>query len=209
MENSTFELPPVKGIEGVMAEVKAWGLKTCRERLIGVRGTGERVFDVLGEEDRVDLPQEWIGKGQGVWLVHCHPSIPTELSIPDFECVVSLEAAGNVAVACDDETVSWSRGPNLAKATSWAFESGTSLDRLFTNLALRAWDERATSILRTYCFDVWGKEKCLRFDETSEVFNKEFVVMAHEGNKLLLRKGMLKDYHVRLGNRAKGLLQLV
>src|SRR5574337_344941 len=93
-----------------MEDVREFGLKTGREKVIGLRPDGSRAFEVEGSNHEVECPEEFVGKGQDIFIVHCHPGMPTPLSLNDLECIWGLQGAGNMAVACDDETVSWSSG---------------------------------------------------------------------------------------------------
>lgn len=176
-----IELPRYRGIEEAIADVRAYGTKTGCEKLIGLRKDGTRAFEAEGTEHCVALPLQWTGHCQGVFLVHCHPSMPTELSMPDIDCYTNNGAAGNLAVCCQDGSISWTDDQRGPKDPMFPFISYITLSGVANGLGAEPGKNPE---------DDW-----------------KWVMLAHEGNKRLKSMGYLSNYHVWLGDVARECLR--
>jgi proteasome lid subunit RPN8/RPN11 len=188
-----FELPKgYKGLEEVMHDVRATAADKGIERCIGLVPDGHRVFDVLGEDARVQCP-DWATGTPGLFIVHGHPSNPCELSQADMECIHGLDAVGNMAVCSSDETVSWSHGLYLDHITTLPEFLQTVLIRDFMHTT------------EGYVLKRMGAKEG-EGNATWPMDDERWVALAHFNNKLCLERGFFRDYQVRLGDKAQAII---
>lgn len=196
MNDQEFYLPKFKNIERAIDDVRNFGIKTGREKVIGLHVDGHRLWDNEGDDQRVECPREFDGKCSEVLVIHCHPGLPTELSNGDIAVIETMGAWGNLAAACDDETISWSRGFRVKNELlqEWVFFPEFEHIQKVT-LHVMATLER---IKNQEEYDNW-------FKSWSDKDNR-YVALQHATNAVALHNNLYSEYHVRLGDRAKNIL---
>jgi proteasome lid subunit RPN8/RPN11 len=189
MDGNEFVLPGFRGVERAIDEVKEFGLRTGREKLITLDREGGRRYTIEGDEHSVVLPPKATGTCQGLLIVHGHPGMPTELSSIDMECVWGTKAWGNLAASCVDETVSWARGINR----DWTG------DFISLFLGQYMYESKSQKVKEKLGLD--------RLCGDQEPSTSDYVRYVHLLNKELVACRFYVDYHVRLGEVAKGMLE--
>jgi|ERR1700674_163616 len=198
--DTAFELPPFEGIHEAIADVRAYGIKEGKEKLIALRRNGTRVFEVNGTNQRVDGPESYCGKLQDVLLVHCHPGLTTELSDADFTCIMGYDAWGNLAACCDDDTISWSQGFKAPRdGFMLEFMILPAVHQLSQEIVSEVAQREDPTITTDKAFQQW-------LNTWKDKNDERYVVLAHKMNAYLARVGALKDYHVQLGPKARAIL---
>lgn len=168
------------GMVAAMEDVREFGRKTRREKVIGVRPDGTRAFEVEGSDHAVECPHDLAGKEKDIFIVHCHPGDPTPLSYADLTCIWGMSAAGNMAVACDDDTVSWSHG--LTHFDAWG-------DFILTELTQKC--------IKSYFSNL---------SDTLADNDDRWVPVGDKFLCILVKGGVLKDLYVHYGEKAKAAL---
>jgi hypothetical protein len=200
--STQFELPPFKGIADAIADVREYGARTKHEKLIGLRQNGTQAFVSEGDGHMVEIPEKWRLKCNDVLLVHCHPTMPTELSDADIKCIVGARAWGNLAACCEDDTISWTQG--LAdRLVSDPFTFILCVDPMLNDLSKHCIIHIAKKEGKDYGKDA---EKWEQYANSWTENDDRYIKLAHLFNEILAHKGILKDYHLRLGDRAKAIL---
>lgn len=184
-----FILPAYKGIEKVMQDVKVFARDKGIEKAIGLLPDGTRAFEVVGDAQGVNLPDQFYGK-RGLFVVHGHPSIPTELSEADIKVITGMGIAGNMAVAASDDTVSWShgidaRGMNVHSALFHAM-TGAFMGKVQSKI-FKAVDPEIDRRVRLSNGEVWPD------------LDERWVVGAYLVNREYVKSGFLRDYFVKRG----------
>jgi hypothetical protein len=186
---SDFILPPWRGIEEAMQDVKTFARDASREKVIGLTKGGVRLFEVEGEALQAEMPADHVGR-RDMFIIHGHPMLPAELSDGDLKSITGMRAAGNMAVCSVDDTVSWSSGINLGNIArlpeplqvglveSFIAQSVQWVSRFIDNGSMKDWDK----------------------------LDERYVPLAHWCNQLYLREGFVKDYHLQSGEVEKAML---
>lgn len=87
-------LPAFPGLEDALADVRAYGLRTGREKLLALNPDGTIRYEYFGNENQVAVtPGDDL---RGTFIVHDHP-IAAELSFPDLMLATAHRAAGIAA----------------------------------------------------------------------------------------------------------------
>lgn len=165
-----FQLPDIPGIEGVIEGLKLHSMRTRRERLVALDYDGH-VVDVSNG----DAAEVYATEGmRGMFLCHNHPHdlYAFELSSLDLRVCQNFDCTGVLAV-CDDGTISWTSG------LTWKADYEK----------LQEVDLRLCSRLQSsgYAKDLLSRTEM------------EWCYWAHCYNDELLKEGLLKDYHLKLG----------
>jgi hypothetical protein len=191
-----IELPKYRGIEEAMQDVKTFAHAKGLEKAIGLLPDGRRCFEKEGDATGVNLPDEF-RLVKDLFVIHGHPKMPTELSGADITVISAMGVAGNMAVSGEDETVSWSTGIDMKDMNP---RSGLAhmMVSAFMNKVQTAAFRKIDPLIDTRINKANGEP----WDDDDE----RWVVVAHLVNKVYVKSGFLRDYHVQQGELALKIL---
>lgn len=193
--NEEFVWPPIPGIEATAAQMRAiaqtdkskehaWVVSVASGKVLWKSDEAGNCADKsnVSVHDAMDK-----GLVQGNLILHSHPGVPAELSLPDLECIFGADAWGNMCVSYDG-TVAWSRG--MVEGLKSSFGLMLWLHEIREKVITLARRDTGTSD--------WSDD---RFT-TADWVRDNFAVVDR-----LRRANLLTDYHVRYGDDAAAALR--
>lgn len=183
--NTNAVLPEWKGLQEAMDDVRAFGNRTHREKMIILRPDGSRMSETEGDEGKVVVDTSAV---HGYMLVHNHP-VFAELSVGDLATASFHEAYGVVAVMPDG---------------SWSFAKGMrSLPNDYDHFLWEVFHQPSHPMFEAILASTqFFRDRGVR-EAKGELFDETVAPANRTALNLLAEKRLLIDYRLHLEPQAR------